>query len=78
MTEKALRYTHDAKCNRYPGVKRRSKSAEATQPVQTTAPPVVKQEPVVITHPVRDRLQERNNKILARKESYKKLVVNAF
>ena len=78
MTEKTLRYTHDAKFNQSPGVKRRSKSAEATQPAQTTAPPAVKQEPVAISNPVRDRLHERHNRILAKKESYKQLVVHAF
>ena len=83
MTEKTLRYTHEAKCNQTPGVKRRTKSQEVEikpEPaaVATPPPPVVKQTAPMNANPVRDRLQERHSRIQAKKESYKQLVVNAF
>ena len=83
MTEKTLRYTHEAKCNQTPGVKRRTKSQEVEikpEPaaVATSPPPVVKQTAPMNANPVRDRLQERHSRIQAKKESYKQLVVNSF
>lgn len=83
MTLKAFRYTHESRCTG--GVQKEVKRRVKPTPTPTPAPtPVAAPAPEPTPTPVRARpapisaLEERYNRILAKKESYKKLTANAF
>ena len=79
MTHKRFRYTHETSCNGgiTKDVKRRAKPT--SEPIKDPSPAREPSPPPRRSNPIASNpLQERYNRIVAKKESYKKLAANVF